>query len=77
MIGLRADAPNKCLYVDPDLPRWLPDVTLHGLSVGAGKVDLRIWRDGDRSLWDATTREGAIEVTQQAWQPWVVQGEKP
>ena len=28
MLGLDPDAPNDRLYVDPDLPAWLPDVTL-------------------------------------------------
>src|SRR5207247_1527355 len=75
LIGLRADAPNNCLYVDPALPPWLPDVALRGLSVGHAKVDLRIWRQGDESVWDATAREGSIDVKQQAWQPWSLAGQ--
>ena len=45
MLGLRADAPRGRLYVDPELPLWLPEITLHGLAVGRARVDLRFWRD--------------------------------
>jgi len=34
ILGIQADAPSNRLYVDPELPQWLPDVTLHGLRVG-------------------------------------------
>src|SRR5262249_43939904 len=33
ILGLRADAQNRLLMVDPHLPHWLPDVTLVGLRV--------------------------------------------
>ncbi len=69
ILGVRADAPAGKLYVDPALPAWLPDIELHGLQVGEAKVDLRCWRDGDASRWDADVH-GKIEVEQQAWQPW-------
>ena len=41
ILGLRPDAANGKLYVDPVLPRWLPDVTLRGLRVGKEVFDLR------------------------------------
>jgi glycogen debranching enzyme len=62
ILGLEADAPGKHLYVEPELPRWLPEVTLHGLSVGPAKVDLRFERVGEKTRWDASVREGSIEV---------------
>jgi glycogen debranching enzyme len=52
ILGLRADAPHARLYVAPSLPPWLPDITLQGLQVGASRLDLRFWREGDRSRWD-------------------------
>jgi glycogen debranching enzyme len=70
ILGLHADAPNERLFVHPHLPKWLPDVALHGLKVGRAAVDLRFWRDGERSRWDVATRTGDIEVVQQAWRPW-------
>jgi glycogen debranching enzyme len=68
VLGLRADAPHGRLYVDPRLPPWLPDVTLHGLAIGAARVDLRFRRVEDRSEWDATLREGHVEVSARPWE---------
>ena len=70
ILGLRADAPRGRLYVDPELPPWLPEITLHGLAVGPARLDLRCWRDGDRSRWTAEIRQGTISVQEQPWRPW-------
>lgn len=70
ILGIRADAPGGRLYVDPELPRWLPEITLHGLAVGHARVDLRFWREGDRSRWAAEVAEGTIAVQEEAWRPW-------
>jgi glycogen debranching enzyme len=51
LLGLRADAPSARLYVAPSLPPWLPDITLRGLQVGTSRIDLRFWREGERSRW--------------------------
>jgi len=72
ILGLRGDAPHGCLFVDPVLPRWLPEITLHGLAIGTARVDLRFWREGDRTRWEASVREGRIDVRQERWQPWAV-----
>jgi glycogen debranching enzyme len=73
ILGLQADAPNKRLYVDPELPAWLPDVTLHGLKVGKAKLDLRFWREDDRTRWEVACHSGEIEVQAQPWRPWLVE----
>lgn len=72
ILGVRADAPNHCLYVDPALPEWLPDITLHKLGVGGACVDLRFWREGDRTHWDASIKSGNLNIQEQPWQPWDV-----
>ena len=72
ILGLRADAPRQRFYVDPKLPKWLPDVTLRGLAVGKARLDVRVWRDGDSTRWEASVREGQIEVRQEPWHPWRV-----
>jgi glycogen debranching enzyme len=69
LLGLRADAPSQRLFVAPHLPPWLPDVTLHGLTVGHARLDLRFWRDGDQTRWDATLRSGELTVEEQPWSP--------
>jgi glycogen debranching enzyme len=70
MLGLRADVPNKRLYVNPTLPPWLPLIELRKLDIGPCEVGLRFWREGDRSCWellniaslDGTPHPGAIQV---------------
>lgn len=71
MLGLQADAPNGCLYVDPDLPDWLPDIRLRNVEVGDAQVDLKCWREGQKTCWDASVVSGEIDIKQQAWQPWI------
>jgi glycogen debranching enzyme len=67
ILGLRADAPKGRLYVDPQLPGWLPDVTLRGLTVGQAKLDLRFWREDGRTRWNPEAVEGDIQVDERAW----------
>jgi glycogen debranching enzyme len=74
ILGLQADAPHGRLYVDPVLPRWLPDLTLRGLRVGAAKMTLRVWRDGEHTRWEATGVDGNIEIEQRPWRPWTAAG---
>jgi glycogen debranching enzyme len=70
ILGLRADAPHKRLYVQPTLPDWLPDIELQHLRVGPCSISLRFWREGDRSRWEVreiqaekgTAQEDRIEV---------------
>ena len=52
MLGLRPDAPNDVLYVDPALPDWLPDVTLHGLRVGRHTLDIAFRREGAGTAYE-------------------------
>jgi glycogen debranching enzyme len=72
ILGLQADAPNGRLHVDPLLPHWLPDLTLRGLQIGAATIDLRFWRDGDHTRWDAQAVTGQVDVEQRPWRPWSV-----
>jgi glycogen debranching enzyme len=73
ILGLRADAPNGRLYVDPDLPEWLPDIALRGLRVGNATVELRCRREADRTRWDATVHAGDLAVEQRRWEPWSIE----
>ena len=49
MLGIEFDAPNGRLVVRPELPEWLPDVTVRNLVVGAEVLDIAFWREGDRT----------------------------
>jgi glycogen debranching enzyme len=70
ILGLQADAPNGCLYVDPALPAWLPELTLRGLAVGKAKVDLRFWLEGEATKWEASVEQGSLQVQKKPWRPW-------
>jgi glycogen debranching enzyme len=70
ILGLRADAPDRRLYLDPELPSWLPDLALRGLQVGPARLDLRFWREGAQTRWDASLQEGDVEVRREPWGPW-------
>ena len=48
-LGLQPYAPYGVLFVDPHMPEWLPDLTVHGLRVGKAVVDLRFFRRADGS----------------------------
>ncbi len=69
ILGIQADAPNHRLYVNPVLPAWLPDVTLKGIAVGDSEVDLRFWREGDRTRWEPAVHNGSIQVIEKPWGP--------
>lgn len=70
ILGLQADAPNHRLYLDPVLPHWLPDITLRGLAVAQCKLDLRFWREKDKTRWEILGQEGDLAVDQRPWRPW-------
>jgi glycogen debranching enzyme len=52
ILGVRPDAPNGRVYVDPTLPDWLPDLELHGLHVGEHHFTIRFWRDGPETRFE-------------------------
>lgn len=49
MLGIVPDAPQNRLLIDPHLPGWLPDVTLHDLRVGEESFDLAFRREGEET----------------------------
>jgi glycogen debranching enzyme len=52
MLGFLPDAPRNKLYLDPWLPQWLPDLTMHDLRLGRHKLDIRFWRDGEETAFE-------------------------
>ena len=52
LLGFSPDAPHNKLYVDPHLPAWLPDLTLHDLRIGKHLLDIRFWREGEKTAFD-------------------------
>ena len=67
ILGLRADAPHRRLYVRPTLPEWLPDIEVSRLRVGSSLLNLRFWRENGVSCWkvvdvQAEKKEHDIQV---------------
>ena len=70
ILGLRADAPNKRLYVKPTLPDWIADLEIQQLRVGPCSLTIHFWRDGNISRWEVrdtqadkgTAKEDLIQV---------------
>jgi hypothetical protein len=52
ILGIVPDAPRGKLYIDPQLPQWLPDLTLLDLHLGRQRFDIRFWRDGDETQFE-------------------------
>ncbi|HEY3993704.1 MAG TPA: glycogen debranching N-terminal domain-containing protein [Ktedonobacteraceae bacterium] len=61
LLGLRADAPHRRLYVNPSLPDWLPTIEVERLRVGACSLNLLFWREQGRSCWRVLDRQAAYE----------------
>jgi hypothetical protein len=52
MLGFMPDARRGKLYVDPELPGWLPDLTVLDLRVHRHTFDIRFWREGDETRFE-------------------------
>jgi glycogen debranching enzyme len=65
-LGLVPDAKRKELHVvSPSLPSWLGAVTVTGLRVGDGAVDLRFVSAGDHTSCQPLTSRGGVRVVVQ------------
>jgi hypothetical protein len=67
LLGLFPAVPLKTLIVDPHLPPWLPEITLHDLRVGEATATIRFFRDSKgKSDYRVTDCRGPLHVY---WQP--------
>jgi glycogen debranching enzyme len=69
MLGLYPYAPLKILLVDPYLPDWLPEITLHDLKVGDAAITIRFFRKGEKSDYEVLDKRGTLRVIRQP-SPW-------
>jgi glycogen debranching enzyme len=58
MLGLQADVPNGCLWVNPTLPDWVPSLEVAGLKVGRTELGLRFWRENDETRFAVASQRG-------------------
>jgi glycogen debranching enzyme len=62
MLGIQQDAPRGKLYVDPELPDWMPDVTLTDLRLGRQRFNIKFWREGNDTVFKVLTgKPDAVE----------------
>jgi glycogen debranching enzyme len=69
LLGLYPYAPLNVLLLDPHLPFWLPEITLHNLRVGAAAVSLRFYRKGEGTDYDVLEKTGSLHIIRQP-SPW-------
>jgi hypothetical protein len=70
MIGLYPYAPLNLLLVDPHLPEWLPEITLHNLQIGKAVITIRFYRSKDgASDYEVLDQRGTLHVVRQP-SPW-------
>jgi glycogen debranching enzyme len=63
MLGLIPVAPRRTLIIDPDLPEWLPELTLSNIRIGNARVSLRFWRDAAGYTQDeVVARQGELRI---------------
>jgi glycogen debranching enzyme len=62
LLGLDADAHGNTLYVDPVLPKWLPDITLHNLRVGTSIVTIRFASEQHETRYDVLSSTNELRV---------------
>jgi glycogen debranching enzyme len=63
MLGLIPVAPRKTLIVDPDLPEWLPKLTLSNIRIGNARVAFRFRRDqSGHTEYEVVQREGELHI---------------
>ncbi|WP_206751914.1 glycogen debranching N-terminal domain-containing protein [Luteimonas cucumeris] len=64
MLGLRPSAPEALLRIDPNLPAWLPDITLGGLRVGNAVASLRFHRGDDgHTSYEVLDLRGELRIS--------------
>jgi glycogen debranching enzyme len=69
ILGLYPFAPMKLLLLDPQLPDWLPEITLRNLHVGKSAISIRFYRKGKRTHFDVIDQRGTLHVLRQP-SPW-------
>ena len=70
LLGMYPYAPLNLLLVDPQLPDWLPELTVSGLRVGKAVAQIRFFRKPDGvSDYQVLDVQGTLHVVRQP-RPW-------
>lgn len=66
LLGVLPLAAAHLLLVDPVLPSWMPELTLHNLRVGSARATLRFSRGADGGTdWELLEKTGTLHVVRQ------------
>ncbi len=60
ILGLAPDAARNRIYVDPALPKWLPDLTLSNLKIGTNTLSVRFWLEGAETRYEVLSGDASI-----------------
>jgi glycogen debranching enzyme len=72
LLGLYPFAPLNTLFLEPDLPDWLPQTTLRNLRVGNNRISIAFSRGADaKTSYKVLENPGNIRVIRQP-SPWSV-----
>ena len=69
MLGLYPFALTHTLLLDPQLPDWLPEISVHNLHVGKAVVSIRFYRKGKSTHFDVLEKRGTLHILRQP-SPW-------
>jgi hypothetical protein len=70
LLGIVPYAPLETLFIDPHLPEWLPELTMHSLRVGRASVTIKFMRGkNDRTEYRILKKEGRLRIIRQP-SPW-------
>lgn len=70
MLGLFPYAPLRLLIIDPQLPVWLPEITLENIRVANAVLKIRFYRKSDgKSDYEILDQKGKLFVIRQP-SPW-------
>lgn len=63
LIDFRPDLPNNRVRFDANLPAWLPQLNIDGLTLGKQSIDIQFSRDGDKTRLRVSNGElGSIKI---------------
>jgi hypothetical protein len=70
ILGMYPYAPLHALLLDPHLPEWLPEITVHKLRIGPAQISIRFFRTSSgTSDYELLDKRGTLHVIRQP-SPW-------
>lgn len=58
LLGMKPDAAEGTLRVNPTLPDWLSEIVIKGMKIGQSRLSIRCWREGTQMRHELFAMEG-------------------